>query len=44
MNNVFGHHIGTRNADGTVGYKTENDEFVVVAQYIKEHETRAMLD
>ena len=44
MNNVFGLDIGTRNVVGTVGYKTENDEFVVVAQYIKEHETRAMLD
>ena len=44
MNNVFGLDIGTRNVVGTVGYKTEDDEFVVVAQYIKEHETRAMLD
>lgn len=40
---VFGLDIGTRNVVGTVGYKTE-DEFVVVAQYIMEHETRAMLD
>ncbi|MCI8327340.1 MAG: dephospho-CoA kinase, partial [Lachnospiraceae bacterium] len=40
---VFGLDIGTRNVVGTVGYK-EEDEFVVVAQYIKEHETRAMLD
>lgn len=39
---VFGLDIGTRNVVGTVGYKTEN-EFVVVAQYMLEHETRAML-
>ena len=44
MDNVFGLDIGTRNVVGTVGYKTEDEEFVVVAQYIKEHETRAMLD
>lgn len=41
---VFGLDIGTRNVVGTVGYRTEEDEFVVVAQYIVEHETRAMLD
>lgn len=41
---VFGLDIGTRNVIGTVGYKTEENEFVVVAQYIAEHETRAMLD
>lgn len=40
---VFGLDIGTRNVVGTVGYKTE-DEFIVVAQYVVEHETRAMLD
>lgn len=40
---VFGLDIGTRNIVGTVGYK-ENDEFVVAAQFIKEHETRSMLD
>ena len=34
---VFGLDIGTRNVVGTVGYKTEN-EFVVVAQYMLEHE------
>lgn len=44
MDNVFGLDIGTRNVIGTVGYKNEDDEFVVAAQYIKEHETRAMLD
>ncbi len=40
---VFGLDIGTRNIVGTVGYK-EEDEFYVVAQYVKEHETRSMLD
>ena len=44
MNNVFGLDIGTRNVVGTVGYRTEDDEFIVVAQYIKQHDTRAMLD
>ncbi len=40
---VFGLDIGTRNVVGTVGYRNE-DEFIVVAQYVKEHETRSMLD
>lgn len=40
---VFGLDIGTRNVVGTVGYKKDK-EFVVVAQYAMEHETRAMLD
>ncbi len=40
---VFGLDIGTRNVVGTVGYRIEN-EFIVVAQYGMEHETRAMLD
>lgn len=40
---VFGLDIGTRSIVGTVGYK-EQDRFVVVAQKVKEHETRAMLD
>ena len=44
MSNVFGLDIGTRNVVGTVGYLTEDNEFVVEAQYVKEHETRAMLD
>lgn len=44
MSNVFGLDIGTRNVVGTVGYKTEDDEFIVKAQYVKQHETRAMLD
>lgn len=40
---VFGLDIGTRNVVGTVGYREEN-EFFVIAQYMKEHETRSMLD
>lgn len=40
---VFGLDIGTRSIVGTVGYK-EEDKFIVVAQKVKEHETRAMLD
>lgn len=40
---VFGLDIGTRNVVGTVGYKI-GKEFIVMAQYSKEHETRAMLD
>ena len=44
MNNVLGLDIGTRNVVGTVGYQTDDKEFVVTAQYVREHETRAMLD
>lgn len=44
MNNVFCLDIGTRNVVGTVGYQTDDKEFVVTAQYVREHETRAMLD
>lgn len=40
---VFGLDIGTRSIVGTVGYK-ERDRFIVVAQKVKEHETRAMMD
>ena len=40
---VFGLDIGTRSIVGTVGYKS-GDVFHVVAQEIREHETRAMLD
>ncbi len=40
---VFGLDIGTRSIVGTVGYK-DGDCFYVVAQAVKEHETRAMLD
>lgn len=44
MNKVFGLDIGTRNIVGTVGYLTGDDEFNVVAQCVRQHETRAMLD
>ena len=40
---VFGLDIGTRNVVGTVGFK-QDKEFIVLAQYSMEHETRAMLD
>ncbi len=40
---VFGLDIGTRSVVGTVGYK-KGDEFYCIAQRIKEHETRSMLD
>ena len=40
---VFGLDIGTRNVVGTVGYR-DGKEFYVVAQSVREHETRAMLD
>ena len=40
---IYGLDIGTRSVVGTVGYK-QKDRFVVVAQVVKEHETRAMLD
>ncbi len=40
---VFGLDIGTRSVVGTVGYR-KNDIFYVVAQAVKEHETRAMVD
>lgn len=40
---VFGLDIGTRSIVGTVGYKS-GDKFIVVAQKVKEHETRAMID
>ncbi len=41
---VFGLDIGTRSIVGTVGYRDHNNQFIVVAQYIREHETRAMMD
>ena len=44
MNKVFGLDIGTRNIVGTVGYLTGDDEFNVVAQCVRQLETRAMLD
>ena len=40
---VFGLDIGTRSVVGTVGYRN-NNRFYAVAQRVKEHETRAMLD
>lgn len=40
---VFGLDIGTRSIVGTVGYMN-NGKFHVIAQYAKEHETRAMID
>lgn len=40
---VFGLDIGTRSIVGTVGYQ-KKDRFCVMAQCVKEHETRAMLD
>ncbi len=41
---VFGLDIGTRSIVGTVGYKTSERGFTVVAQCTKMHETRAMMD
>lgn len=40
---VFGLDIGTRSIVGTVGYKT-GERFHVIAQCIREHDTRSMLD
>lgn len=40
---VFGLDIGTRSIVGTVGFQ-KNDQFIIMAQRSKEHETRAMLD
>lgn len=40
---VFGLDIGTRSLVGSVGYMEKN-KFNVVAHYVKEHDTRAMLD
>ena len=40
---IYGLDIGTRSIVGTVGYM-EKDHFVVVAQKVREHETRAMFD
>ena len=40
---VFGLDIGTRSIVGTVGYK-QGERFVVAAQEIRQHQTRAMLD
>lgn len=40
---VFGLDIGTRSIVGTVGY-LEGEKFHIIAQKVKEHETRSMLD
>ena len=40
---VFGLDIGTRSIVGTVGY-LEDKQFHIVAQQVKEHDTRAMID
>lgn len=40
---VFGLDIGTRSMVGTVGYR-KGERFVVTAQEIRQHQTRAMLD
>lgn len=40
---VFGLDIGTRSIVGTVGYRV-GEKFYVVAQSIREHDTRSMLD
>ncbi len=40
---VFGLDIGTRSIVGTVGYR-EGSQFNIVAQCVKYHDTRAMLD
>ncbi len=40
---VFGLDIGTRSIVGTAGYK-DGDNFIIVSQHMKEHESRAMLD
>lgn len=41
---VFGLDIGTRNLVGTVGFRENEHLFRVAAQYVLEHETRAMMD
>lgn len=41
---VFGLDIGTRSIVGTVGYKQSLNDFTVVAQEVKLHDTRAMMD
>ena len=43
-NTVFGLDIGTRSIVGTVGYKQSVHDFTVVAQAVKLHDTRAMMD
>lgn len=43
-NTVFGLDIGTRSIVGTVGYKKNERDFVVIAQHVRFHETRAIMD
>lgn len=43
-NYIFGLDIGTRSIVGTVGYRESEKEFRVVAQVVKMHESRSMLD
>lgn len=43
-NYIFGLDIGTRSIVGTVGYRENEKLFKVVAQVVKMHETRSMLD
>lgn len=40
---VFGLDIGTRSIVGTVGYM-ESEQFHIIAQVVKEHQSRSMLD
>ena len=40
---VFGLDIGTRSIVGTVGYM-ENEQFHIIAQVVREHQSRSMLD
>ena len=40
---VFGLDIGTRNVVGTLGFR-QGERFVIVAQEVREHQTRAMMD
>ena len=40
---VFGLDIGTRSIVGTVGYQS-GEQFIVLGQVVREHQTRAMLD
>lgn len=41
---IFGLDIGTRSIVGTVGYREDERHFHVVAQVVRMHETRSMLD
>ncbi|MBO4506770.1 MAG: rod shape-determining protein [Lachnospiraceae bacterium] len=41
---VFGLDIGTRSIVGTVGYRRHSHDFTIVAQTVRFHETRSMLD